>query len=76
MLDYLALAILVAVIVILASAVVALFDLPYKVALQRNHPQRDAIHAACWLSLFTVGLLWPIAFIWALTVPAAETSGH
>ncbi len=71
MLDYLALALLVAVVVILASAVVALFDLPYRVAVQRNHLQRDAIYAACWLSLFTAGLLWPLAFIWALSAPAS-----
>jgi ABC-type anion transport system duplicated permease subunit len=73
MLDYLALAILLAVVVILAVAVVALFDLPYRIATRRNHPQRDAIHAACWLSLFTAGLLWPLAFIWALTVPARDS---
>ena len=73
MLDYLALAILLAVVVILAVAVVALFDLPYRIATRRNHPQRDAIHAACWLSLFTAGLLWPLAFLWALTVPARDS---
>jgi cell shape-determining protein MreD len=73
MLDYVALALLVAVVVILAAAVVALFDLPYRVAVQRNHPQRDAIHAACWLSLFTAGVLWPLAFIWALAAPARAT---
>jgi ABC-type anion transport system duplicated permease subunit len=76
MLDYLALAILLAVVVILAVAVVALFDLPYRIATRRNHPQRDAIHAACWLSLFTAGLLWPLAFIWALTVPARDSESH
>jgi len=69
MLDYLALALLLAILVIAAMAIVALFDLPCRIAVQRNHPQRDAIHAACWLSLFTAGLLWPLAFIWALTVP-------
>lgn len=69
MLDYLALAILLALVVILATAVVALFDLPYKIALQRNHPQQDAIYAACWLSLFTLGALWPLALIWAVAAP-------
>lgn len=73
MLDYLALALLIAVVVILAVAIAALFDLPYRVAVQRHHPQRDAIHAACWLSLFTAGMLWPLAFIWALSVPAPAT---
>jgi ABC-type anion transport system duplicated permease subunit len=76
MLDYLALALLLAVVVILAIAVVALFDLPYRIAVRRNHPQRDAIHAACWLSLFTAGLLWPLAFIWALTVPPGNSDSR
>jgi hypothetical protein len=35
MLDYLALGLLLAVLVILASAVVALFDLPYRIAARR-----------------------------------------
>lgn len=73
MLDYLALGLLLAIVVILASAVVALFNLPYRIAVRRNHPQRDAIHAACWLSLFTAGVLWPLAFIWALTAPAPDS---
>jgi ABC-type anion transport system duplicated permease subunit len=76
MLDYLALALLLAVVVILAITVVALFDLPYRIAVRRNHPQRDAIHAACWLSLFTAGLLWPLAFIWALTVPPGNSDSR
>jgi len=76
MLDYLALGLLLAVLVILASAVVALFDLPYRIAARRNHPQRDAIHAACWLSLFTAGILWPLAFIWALTVPSGGSNSR
>jgi ABC-type anion transport system duplicated permease subunit len=76
MLDYLALALLLAVVVILAITIVALFDLPYRIATRRNHPQRDAIHAACWLSLFTAGILWPIAFIWALTVPDRDAESH
>jgi ABC-type anion transport system duplicated permease subunit len=73
MLDYVSLGLLVAVVVILAIAVVALFDLPYRIAARRNHPQRDAIHAACWLSLFTAGIIWPLAFIWALTVPPGNS---
>lgn len=76
MLDYLALALLFAILVIAAMAIVALFDLPYRIAVRRNHPQRDAIHAACWLSLFTAGLLWPLAFIWALTMPPGSSDSR
>ena len=43
--------------------------LPEKVAEKRHHPQKDAIHTVCTLSLFFGGILWPIAWIWAYTKP-------
>lgn len=45
--------------------------LPEKIAHKRHHPQRDAIHTLCLLSLVFGGLLWPIAWLWAYTKPAA-----
>ena len=45
--------------------------LPEKIAHKRHHPQRDAIHTLCLLSLAFGGLLWPIAWLWAYTKPAA-----
>ena len=42
---------------------------PDTVAKKRQHPQRDAIHALCVLSLFFGGLLWPFAYLWAYTKP-------
>ncbi|OWF65851.1 hypothetical protein B6A14_08815 [Polynucleobacter hirudinilacicola] len=43
--------------------------LPDTIAKRREHPQRDAIHALCILSLFVGGLLWPFAYLWAYTRP-------
>ena len=43
--------------------------LPEKIAHKRHHPQRDAIHTLCLLSLVFGGLLWPIAWLWAYTKP-------
>ena len=43
--------------------------LPEKIAHKRHHPQRDAIHTLCLLSLVFGGLLWPIAWLWAFTKP-------
>jgi len=43
--------------------------LPDTIAKRREHPQRDAIHALCLLSLFVGGLLWPFAYLWAYTRP-------
>jgi CBS domain containing-hemolysin-like protein len=45
--------------------------LPEKIAHKRHHPQKDAIHTLCLLSLVFGGLLWPIAWLWAFTRPAA-----
>jgi CBS domain containing-hemolysin-like protein len=44
--------------------------MPEKIAHKRHHPQRDAIHTLCLLSLVFGGLLWPIAWLWAYTKPA------
>jgi hypothetical protein len=45
--------------------------LPEKIAHRRHHPQADAIHTLCLLSLAFGGLLWPIAWLWAYTKPVA-----
>ena len=43
--------------------------LPEKIAEKNGHPQKEAIHMLCMLSLVFGGLLWPIAFLWAKTKP-------
>jgi uncharacterized membrane protein YfcA len=43
--------------------------LPEKAAKKRNHPQKDAIHMLCLLSLVFGGLLWPLAMLWAYVKP-------
>jgi hypothetical protein len=43
--------------------------LPENIAHKRHHPQRDAIHTLCLLSLAFGGLLWPIAWLWAYVKP-------
>ncbi|MFG6655602.1 DUF3302 domain-containing protein [Scandinavium sp. M-37] len=64
-LDYVALAILTAVILILFYGIIAIHDIPYEIAKKRNHPHQDAIHYAGWVSLFTLHALWPFLWIWA-----------
>ena len=69
--DYVALFVLVVV----PIGVIVLFwmvhVLPEKIAEKRHHPQKDAIHTLCLLSLVFGGLLWPLAWLWAYTKPAA-----
>jgi hypothetical protein len=51
------------------AGAVFLASLPGKIAADRGHPQADAIRVAGWLGLVTMGLLFPIALIWAYTRP-------
>ena len=43
--------------------------MPEKLAYKRHHPQAQAIHTLCLLSLVFGGLLWPIAWLWTFTNP-------
>ncbi|AGI23102.1 DUF3302 domain-containing protein [Pseudomonas sp. MT3] len=66
MLDYFALGVLCFVGVVLFYGIIVLHDIPYEIAVHRKHPHQDAIHAAGWVSLFTLHALWPFLWIWAM----------
>jgi uncharacterized protein DUF3302 len=66
MLSYAALVILIFVVVVLFYGIIAIHDIPYEIARHRNHPHQDAIHATGWVSLFTLHVLWPFLWIWAM----------
>ena len=61
------------VICVVPIALIVLFWLvhvmPEKIAERRHHPQKDAIHTLCLLSLAFGGLLWPLAWLWAYVKP-------
>jgi len=65
-LNYFALGVLVFVVVVLFYGIIAIHDIPHLIAKSRNHPHQDAIHAAGWVSLFTLHVLWPFLWIWAM----------
>ena len=65
-LDYFALGALIFVGLTLFYGVIVVHDIPYEIAVHRNHPHQDAIHAAGWVSLFTLHALWPFLWIWAM----------
>jgi hypothetical protein len=52
--------------VVLFYGIIAIHDIPHIIAKSRNHPHQDAIHAAGWVSLFTLHALWPFLWIWAM----------
>ena len=60
--------------------IVSLGKLPGQLARKWSHPQAAAINAMSWIGIATGGLLWPIAFIWAFTMPfgtkSAKYDGH
>jgi len=65
-LSWFALGILVFVVLVMFYGVILLHDIPYEIAERRDHPHADAIHAAGWVSLFTLHAIWPFLWIWAM----------
>lgn len=65
MLDYVALFILIFASITIFYGIIAIHDIPYEIAVHRNHPHQDAIHYAGWVSLFTLHAIWPFLWIWA-----------
>jgi Protein of unknown function (DUF3302) len=75
-LDYLSLVILLMGLTLVFYTFVYIHDLPYKIAKKRQHPHEEAIHVACWLSLFTLHAIWPLVYIWAVTHKKTPEGAH
>ncbi len=65
-LEYVALGLLIFVALVLFYGIIAIHDIPYEIAVKRNHPHQDVLHVAGWVSLFTLHVLWPFLWIWAM----------
>ncbi len=72
MLEYVALAILVAIVIFVIYLVIYIHDIPYEIAKKRDHPHQDAIHIAGWVSLFLAHTIWPLLWIWAYLYKPGE----
>ncbi len=61
------------VLLVLLGAAIAIWVIlgmmPGKIARSRNHPQAEAINVCGWWGVLTLGILLPLAFIWAHTNP-------
>lgn len=69
--DIFAWLVLVVIIISIFAGFVALALLPGKIAVKNHHPQVAAINMASWLGLlFTFGIVWVLAMVWASMVPA------
>ena len=73
-LDIFALIVLAILVAAALGILVFLGKWPGKIAEARGHPQTDAVRVAGWLGILSLGILWPLAFIWAHTKPNEEQS--
>ena len=68
------------VLIILVVAVLAIWAMlgayPGKIARERNHPQAEAIAVCGWWGALTMGILTPLAFVWAYSNPNASLRGE
>jgi hypothetical protein len=67
--DYFAFVVMGVLFATVVIIIVVIGGLPGRIATLRKHPQATAITAAGWISLITLGALWPIAFVWAFIQP-------
>lgn len=75
-LDLFALIVLVILVLCCVGVWIVLGMLPGKIAGKRNHPQTEAINVCGWFGVLTMGILLPLAFIWAYTNPKATLTGN
>jgi hypothetical protein len=73
-LDIVAFAVFALLICAAVIIVVNVGKLPGQLAHKWGHPQAAAINAMGWVGIATGGLLWPIALIWAFTMPFGARS--
>ena len=72
-LDIFALIILLVLLVTAVAAWLILGMYPGKIARERGHPQAEAIAVCGWWGVITLGLLLPVAWIWAYTKSDVRT---
>jgi hypothetical protein len=72
MLDYFALIVLIVLIGVMVAAWIMLAMMPGQIAKKRGHPQAEAINVMGWWGALTMGVLAPIAWVWAYTKPVAK----
>lgn len=74
--EYFALFILITLILTGLGIWAMLGYYPGKIARTRRHPQAEAISVCGWVGALTLGVLSPLAFIWAYTHPTHTLTGR
>ena len=65
--------------VLIAAAMIVILGLgmlPGRLAQNRCHPQAAAINIASWIGVATLGIIWPLALIWAFTNVRDQKEGR
>jgi len=70
--DWIAFAVFAILLITAVVVIIFVGGLPGRIARRLNHPHANAITAAGWISLVTLGALWPIAFVWAFLPPRSH----
>jgi len=68
-LDVFALVILLVMVAVFVGGAILLAMWPGRVARERGHPRADAVAMCGWWGLATMGILLPVAWIWAYSWP-------
>lgn len=63
--DVMAFVVFAVLLAVAVIVVVTLGSLPGQIAHRRGHPQAAAVNVTAWLGVATLGLLWPLALVWA-----------
>ena len=69
MLEIFALVVLSVIVAVTIWLVVIIGNLPGRLARDAGHPQADAIALLGWVGLFTAGIGWFVALVWARVHP-------
>jgi len=65
MLDIFALIVIAVIVALAIWLVITLANIPINIAEKNQHPQVAAITTLSWFGVFTFGLLWIAALVWA-----------
>lgn len=68
-LDVFALIVLCVLAASIIGGALALAAWPGRIARERGHPSADAVAVCGWWGLATMGILLPLAWVWAYTWP-------
>jgi hypothetical protein len=73
--SFVGFAILVLLVLLLIWIYVKLAALPGQTAIERGHPQAEAINVLGWIGLLLGVAPWLVALVWAYTKPVAMPHG-